>query len=99
MFEEFLLQHMESVGLRQALDRLDFFALRFDGEHQAGADRASIDDDRASAAVASQASLFTAGQFEFVAQRFEQTLAGFTKELRGFTVNRGLNNSFLRHLL
>jgi len=56
------LQRRKGVGRAEALDRFDLRAVRLYGEHQAGAHRAPVDYDRASAADAMLAAEMCSGE-------------------------------------
>ena len=56
----------------QALDGQDVGAVGLDRQHQAGVDRAPVDEHRAGAALAHDAAFLGAGQADVVAQHFEQ---------------------------
>ena len=62
----------EPSGLVEPFDRGDLVPDRGDREHQAGAHRAAVDQDRAGAADAVLAADVGAGQPEVVAQRVGQ---------------------------
>src|SRR5678815_5410244 len=52
VLEELLLERMEGLAVRHALDRLDRAAPRLAAEHEAGADEPAVQHDAAGAAVA-----------------------------------------------
>ena len=86
---------MESRAGREAFNCADRFPFNLDSEYQAGTRGTAVDDDGTCAAIAGEASLFTAGQFQFVAQDFEQALAGLAEELQGLAIDSGFYNCFL----
>src|ERR1700722_5146228 len=89
MLEELLLQRMQVVAVRHALDGLDRVPFGLDGEHQARADEAAVDGDAAGAAVARAAPLLAAGEIELVAQHIEQRELRLAQELGRLAVDRG----------
>src|SRR5438132_1118855 len=97
MFQKFLLQHMKTVRLGEALHGLDFLALGLYRQHQAGAQRAAVDDYGTGAAVAGEASFFAAGKFEHIAQRLKHALARLAQELSRLTIDRCFDYYFLCH--
>jgi hypothetical protein len=52
VFEEFLLQRMQFIALRQALNGPDLVALAFGGQHEARTNQTIVDRDTAGAAIA-----------------------------------------------
>ena len=97
MLQEFLLQDMQPVRLGQALDCLNSLALRFDPEHQAGAEGAPINDHGAGPAVAGEASLLAAGQFKYIAKSFKQALAWFAEEFGLLAIDSCFDYYFFCH--
>jgi len=89
--EELLLQRMQVIALRHALDGGDPAALGLGRQHQAGADQAVVDGDGAGAAIAGAATFLAAGQSERPAQHVEQALVGVAEELLRLAVDRGGN--------
>ena len=61
MIHEGLLHRMQLVAIRQPFDGADLLAIGLHGEHQAGAHRLAVDDDRAGAADAVLAADMGAG--------------------------------------
>src|SRR5262245_40544167 len=70
--DERLLERVQPVALRQALDRRDPGAGVHDGEREAGVDAPPVDQDGAGAALAVVAALLGPGQAEVLAQRVQQ---------------------------
>jgi hypothetical protein len=66
MIDEFLLQGMQFISLRQALDCLDGFALHLGSQYEAGADQHAIDSHGASTAIACRAAFLRACEFQLV---------------------------------
>ncbi len=81
--ERLLHRAERAVGVGEPLDGGDLEALRGDREHQAGAHRPAVDQDRAGAADAVLAADVGAGEAEVVAQRVGQQPA------RGHAGRRG----------
>ena len=97
MFQKFLLQHMQAIGPSQSFDRLDRLALRLHAQHQAGAQRAAVNNDSAGSAVARQASFFAASQFEHITQGLKQALARLTQEFSLLSIDSCFDYYFLCH--
>ena len=72
MLDERLLQRVQAVAVRQALDRGDLAALVLHRQRQAGVDALAVDQHRAGAAGALVAALLGAGEAEVVAQQVEE---------------------------
>jgi hypothetical protein len=66
---------MQVLWRAQRFDRQDVVSVRLHGEHQAGADRLSIEQDRARAAYAMLTADVCAGQAKLVAQEIAQQQA------------------------
>jgi hypothetical protein len=75
VIDESLLQRMQLVAGRQALDRAYLFSLRLDGKHQAGADHLAINDHSAGTADAVLAADMRSGLPAFVADGIDQSAA------------------------
>ena len=73
--------------LRHALDGADLVALRFDREHQAGADQAIVERDRAGAAIAGGAAFLGAGERQRPAQRVEHGVDRLAEEFHRLAVD------------
>src|SRR4029077_9212139 len=67
-----LLHRMQAIPARHAFDREDVGAVVADRERQAGIEPASIDDDRAGAALPAVAALLGTGQMKALAKQVEQ---------------------------
>ncbi len=72
---EGLLQRMQVIHGPQSLDGENLVAIGLHGEHQAGADRLSVEQDGARAAHAVLAADVRAGQTQLVAQEVAQQQA------------------------
>src|SRR5262249_18782464 len=70
--EERLLNRMEAVAARQALDGPNLFACGVAHRRGAGADRLTVNQDRAGAAPAFATAVFAAGEVQVVSQDAEQ---------------------------
>src|SRR5689334_7211684 len=88
MLEKLLLQRMQLLAFRHALDGLDAAPLRLDTEHQARAHQAAVHRYAACTAVARCAAFLAAGQEQYVAQDIEQRLLGRTEKLDLIAVDR-----------
>ena len=75
VLDEGALQRMQFVAVGEPFDGADFLALGLDGEHQAGAHRLVVDDDRAGAADAMLAADMGAGLPAIVANGVDQSAA------------------------
>ncbi len=73
--DEGLLQRMQLLAVGEPFDGADLPAVGLDREHQAGADRLAVEDDRAGAADAVLAADMRAGLAAVVADRVDQRLA------------------------
>ena len=72
MVDKGLLHRMERAVFDQAFDCCDLRAVLHDRERQAGIDPATIDQDRAGAALAVVATLFCPGQADVNPERIEK---------------------------
>ena len=72
MGDKGLLHRMKPVALRHAFDREDVGAVVTDREREARIDPASVDDDRAGAALAAVAALLGSGQIQAFAKKIEE---------------------------
>src|SRR5206468_2996173 len=72
VLDEGLLDGMECLALCQALDGRDLSPVVLNGQREAGAEHLSIDDDRASAAYADAAALFSTGQAEVIPKQVDE---------------------------
>src|SRR4029079_11445082 len=88
VLEELLLQGVEGLPLRHALDRLDPVSPDLAAQHQAGTDQPAVQHDAARAAVAGCAAFLAAGQVERVAQDVEERLFRVAEELDRVSVHR-----------
>ena len=88
MLPERLLQWMQDVAVRKALDRADFAAVCLHPEHQAGAHRCTIDDHRAGAADTVLAAEMGASQPALIAQRVRQAASRFYADFEADLVCR-----------
>ena len=79
------------LGLAEALDGRDVAAVGLDREVRAGADRETVDEDRAGAAHLDVAGALGAGQLEALAQDVEQQLLGLDVERRQASVQARLD--------
>src|SRR5262249_30642367 len=86
VLQEFLLQRMELVAVRHALDRLYRLPAHLGAERQARAHEAPVDRDAAGAAVAGGAAFLGAGEMQLVAQDLEQRLVSLAEKLHGIAV-------------
>src|SRR5258708_38573727 len=89
MLEKFLLQWMQRAAPGKPLDRADLVALRFDSQHQAGADQLSVERDAAGAAIARGATFLGAGQSQRSAQRVEHGVIRLAQESQRLAVDGG----------
>ena len=80
MLAKRLLQRMQRVGSADAFDSRDARAVGLDGEHCAGLNRALVDIDGASAAVAGVAADVGAGQSESLAQNMHEQFARLDRQ-------------------
>src|SRR5262249_51915698 len=97
LFEKLLLQGMQPLRRRHALDRRHRPALHLDGEHQARIDEPAVEHHVAGAAVAVVATLFGAGEAQLVAQDVQETLPRLAEEIRRLAVDGGLNVLLVSH--
>ena len=98
MFEELLLQRMQRLAMRHALDRLDLAPLYLGAEHQAGTNEAAIEDHTARPAVTRRTAFFAAGQGELIAQHVQQSFVPLAQELDLVAID-GCSNVILAHAL
>ena len=81
MFQEDLLQGVESFGTGKALDSGNLSAVDFNGKHQAGINDSAVQDNSARTTIAVVTSILGTSESEHVPQHFKQALAGFTEEI------------------
>ena len=84
---EVLLDRMQVVAGREALNGGDLTALRAEGRHQAGVDRLAVEPHGTGAAVALIAALLDA-EHAIVTDEGAQTLARLRRDIEGFPVDR-----------
>src|SRR4029077_18486963 len=72
MRDKGLLRWVEQVAVRHAFDRQDISAIVADREREAGIDPASVDDDRAGAALAAVAAFLCPRQIQPFAKKVEE---------------------------
>ena len=97
-FEERLLDWVETGGGGDSFDRADGRPFGLDRQHEAAIDRATVEDDRASSAVAVRATFLRAGQVHVVSQDFEQRLPRLAEEFGLAAVQCCGDDAFLCHL-
>src|SRR5262245_1375139 len=85
---------MQGGAIGQAIDGADLLALHLDGQRGARIRRASVDDHRAGAALATVADTLVAGQVGPVAQGVEQGHPRFNPQVEALAVDQQLD----RHL-
>src|SRR5262249_21282647 len=88
VLEELLLERVECLTGRHALDGLDGPPADLPAQHQAGADEAAVEGDAARAAVPRGAALLAAGEVERVAEDVEQRVLRLAQELHLVSVHR-----------
>ena len=81
MFQEGLLQGVESFRTGQALDSGNLSAVGFNSKYQAGINDSAIQGNSARTTIAVVAALLGASESEDVSKNFQQTLAGFAEEI------------------
>lgn len=86
MFEEFLLDRVERLPLRDALDGENILAVYFGREHETRRDEAPVEEHGAGAAVTGRATLLGAGEIEPITQGVQQCFDRFAEELDRFAV-------------
>ena len=97
-FEERLLDRVQPGRRGDTFDRADGRPFGLDRQHEAAIDRAAVEDDRASSAVAVRATFLRAGQVEVVSQDFEQRLPRFAQKFGLTAVESCGDDTFLGHL-
>src|SRR5262249_7857542 len=85
---ERLLQRMESLGSRHALDRFHTPALAFESEAEAGDNGLAADEHGAGPALAELAAVLRARQREVLAEHLEESLVGLERGCDGLSVDR-----------
>src|SRR5262249_49834944 len=88
VLEELLLERMEPLPVRHALDGLDPPAAHLAAQDEAGADQPAVERDAAGATVARGAALLAPGQVQRVPEHVEQRLLGLAEELDVVSVHR-----------
>ncbi len=87
MFQEGLLQGVESLGTGQALDSGNLSAVDFNGKHQAGINDSAIQGNSARTTIAVVTSFFGTSESEDVSKNFQQALAGLAEKINLVTIN------------
>src|SRR5262245_60888710 len=87
IFAEGGLQRAQRLVVRQALDGDDAGAFSLYRQHQAGADRGAVDNDRARAAGTVLATEMGSGQAQHLAQAISEVEAGLDLDHNGITVD------------
>ena len=98
-FEERLLDRVQPGRGRDSFDGANGRPFGLDGQHEAAIDRAAVEDDRASSAVAVRATFLRTGQVHVVPQDFEQRLAWLAQKFGLVTVKCGRDDSLLGHVI
>ena len=95
--DEGLLQRMQLLAVGEPFDGADLPAVGLDREHQAGADRLAVEDDRAGAADAVLAADMRAGLAAVVADRVDQRLARLDADRVRAAVDRQRDVDLVAH--
>src|SRR5581483_9725406 len=96
VLEKHALQRVQRVAARDALDGRDRSTVRFRREDETGRHQASVEEDRARAAVAGRAAFLRARQPERVAKRRDERLVAVAEELGRLAVDGGVDMEFHR---
>lgn len=96
-FEERRLDRVQPGRRGDTFDRADGGPFGLDRQHQAAINRATVEDHRASSAVAVRATFLRAGQVEVVSQDFEQRLPRLAEKFRLVAVEGSGDDSFFSH--
>jgi hypothetical protein len=87
MLAEGGLQRAQRFVARQALNRHDAGPFSLHRQHQAGADRGAVEDDRARAADSVLAAEMGSGQAQHVTQAIGEVKAGLDLDRYGITID------------
>ena len=98
-FEERFLDRVQPGRRGDTFDGADRGPFGLDRQHEAAINRAAIEDDRASSAVAVRATFLRAGQVKVVSQDFEQRLPRLAEKFGLVAVESCRDDSFLGHLV
>lgn len=97
-FEKRFLNWIEALAGGNSFNSLNAGSFRFDCENQATIDRSTVNQDRASSAVAVRATFLCTRQVERVPQDFEQRLTWLAKEFCLTAVKSCGDDTFFCHI-